>query len=350
MLKFGLVKLGGRILPPKYSQGKCAVTELLVSPTNSALILLREMLYIRLVEETMAARYAEQEMRCPVHLSVGQEAAAVGVCQALRLSDRVFSTHRCHAHYLAKGGDLNAMIAEIYGKEAGCIGGRGGSMHLTDPEKGMIVSVPIVSSSIPLAVGAALADKIDGADRVSATFFGDASVEEGVFHESANFASLNKLPVLFVCENNLYSVYTPLRERQPDRPLADLAKAHAMMAVTVDGNDAEAVLAATQDAVNHARSGKGPVFLVLDTYRWREHCGPNFDNDLGYRTEAEFLEWKRLDPLARLQAKLAASGSMDAKAFRAMETELQAAIDAAFEFAKAAPLPLPSQASQFVYA
>lgn len=322
-----------------------------ISPQNEKeLRLLHEMLYIRLVEETMAARYAEQEMRCPVHLSVGQEAAAVGVCQALRQSDRVFSTHRCHAHYLAKGGDLNAMIAEIYGKEAGCIGGRGGSMHLTDPEKGMIVSVPIVSSSIPLAVGSALADKIDGKDRLSVTFFGDASIEEGVFHESANFASLNKLPVLFVCENNLYSVYTPLRQRQPDRPLAEVAAAHAMTAMGADGNDVEAVLEVTLKAAEHARSGKGPVFLVFDTYRWREHCGPNYDNDLGYRTEAEYLEWKKRDPLERQKSRLVAADKLDDKILKTMEIELQRKIDAAFEFAKAAPLPQPSQASQFVYA
>lgn len=326
------------------------MTDLSAPSAGAALKLLREMLYIRLVEETMAARYAEQEMRCPVHLSVGQEAAAVGVCQALRIEDRVFSTHRCHAHYLAKGGDLKAMLAEIYGKEAGCLGGRGGSMHLTDPSKGMIVSVPIVASSIPLAVGAALSDKLDKSDRVSVTFFGEASTEEGVFHESANFASLNKLPVLFVCENNQYSVYTPLRRRQPDRPLVDLAKAHGMTAMRADGNNVSAVLDTTREAVEHARAGKGPVFLVFDTYRWREHCGPNFDNDLGYRTEAEFLEWKKRDPLERLKGEMLASGQLDEKTFQSMSSELQFTIDAAFEFAKAAPLPEPSQASQFVYA
>ncbi len=326
------------------------MTDLTVSQTPTAQKLLHEMLFIRLVEETIAARYAEQEMRCPIHLSVGQEAAAVGVCQALRPADRVFSTHRCHAHYLAKGGDLRPMLAEIYGKAAGCIGGRGGSMHLTDPEKGMIASVPIVASSIPLAVGSALADRIDGADRVSVAFFGDASVEEGVFHESANFASLNKLPVLFVCENNLYSVYTPLAQRQPARPLAEVVSGHAMKVLSADGNDVEAVLRASLEAAEHARSGKGPVFLVFNTYRWREHCGPNFDNQLGYRTEAEYLEWRARDPIECLKSKLASSGDLDERDLQKTQEEMQREIDDAFEFARAAPLPDPSQASQFVYA
>jgi len=326
------------------------VTDLSETEVVAAQRLLREMLYIRLVEETIASRYGEQEMRCPVHLSVGQEGIAVGVCQALRDSDRIFSTHRCHAHYLAKGGDLKRMLAEIYGKAAGCIGGRGGSMHLTDPDKGVITSVPIVASSIPLAVGSALADRIDRADRISIAFIGDASVEEGVFHESANFASLNKLPVIFVCENNLYSVYTPLHQRQPRRPITDVAKAHAMRAMSADGNDVEAVLRTSKEAANHARSGQGPVFLLLDTYRWREHCGPNFDNQLGYRTEAEYLEWKQRDPLERLKSKLLRSGALNDKAFAGMQAELQRSIDAAFEFARSAPLPEPSEASAFVYA
>jgi pyruvate dehydrogenase E1 component alpha subunit len=326
------------------------LTDLTVSNAGPAFKLLREMLYIRLVEETMAARYAEQEMRCPVHLSVGQEATAVGVCQALKVTDRVFSTHRCHAHYLAKGGDLKAMIAEIYGKAAGCIGGRGGSMHLTDPEKGMIASVPIVASSIPLAVGSALADKIDRKPNVSVAFIGDASIEEGVFHESANFASLNKLPVLFVCENNLYSVYTGLSERQPSRPITNVAMAHDMHAARADGNDVEAVLKATHEAVDRARSGNGPSFLQFDTYRWREHCGPAFDNNLGYRTMEEYEEWRAKDPIDLTRRKLHALKLVSEADEKQMAAELQAQIDEAFAFAKAAPLPDPSQASQFVYA
>lgn len=321
-----------------------------IAQREQMLRLHREMLRIRLVEEAIADRYAEQEMRCPVHLSIGQEAVAVGVCQALRQTDRVFSTHRCHAHYLAKGGDLKAMLAEIYGKAAGCIGGRGGSMHLMDPAKGMISSVPIVASSIPLAAGAALSDQLDGNDTVSVAFIGDASVEEGVFHETANFASLRKLPVLFVCENNLYSVYTPLRQRQPDRVLADVICAHRVRAVTVDGNNVAAVRRATEEAVNYARAKDGPSFLVFDTYRWREHCGPSYDNNLGYRAEEEYEEWKVRCPIELHRRQLRSLHLLSDGEEQELIGELKREIDAAFEFAKAAPLPEPSEASTHVYA
>jgi pyruvate dehydrogenase E1 component alpha subunit len=308
----------------------------------------RKMLRIRLIEEAIADHYGEGEMRCPVHLSIGQEAAAVGVCEALNVTDKVYSTHRCHAHYLAKGGDLNRMFDEICGKATGCIGGRGGSMHLMDVSKGMMASVPIVSSSIPIAVGSALADKRTRNGKVTVTFFGDASIEEGVFHESANFASLHKLPVLFVCENNLYSVYTPLNQRQPDRPLTEVARAHSMPAVHVDGNDVEATFRATSDAVARARDGQGPTFLLLDTYRWREHCGPAFDNNIGYRTEAEFHAWEARDPIRALRARIA--GALTATQDKEMTDEIAAEVEAARAHARAAPLPEPSQATQHVYA
>ena len=310
----------------------------------------RDMLRIRMIEEGIADRYAEQEMRCPVHLSIGQEASAVGVCHALMHTDRVFSTHRCHAHYLAMDGNLNAMLAEIYGKAAGCIGGRGGSMHLSDPAKGLIASVPIVASSIPLAVGTALSDQIDGNKNVSVTFFGDASVEEGVFHESANFASLRKLPVLFVCENNLYSVYTPLKHRQPSRPLTELARAHGMNSMHADGNDVVAVFKAAHEAVERARRGDGPTFLLLDTYRWREHCGPEFDNHIGYRTEAEYEAWHIQCPIKKSRENLQSQKILLPSDEDDMVAVFKWEIDNAFEFAKKAPLPEPSSASDHVYA
>jgi len=310
----------------------------------------RDMLRIRMIEEGIADRYADQEMRCPVHLSIGQEASAVGVCHALMHTDRVFSTHRCHAHYLAMDGNLNAMLAEIYGKAAGCIGGRGGSMHLSDPAKGLIASVPIVASSIPLAVGTALSDQIDGNKNISVTFFGDASVEEGVFHESANFASLRKLPVLFVCENNLYSVYTPLKDRQPSRPLTELARAHGMNSMHADGNDVVAVFKAAHEAVERARRGDGPTFLLLDTYRFREHCGPEFDNHIGYRTEAEYEAWHIQCPIKKSRENLQSQKILLPSHEDEMVAVFKREIDNAFEFAKKAPLPEPSWASDHVYA
>lgn len=312
--------------------------------------LYRSMVYIRMVEQGIADRYAEQEMRCPVHLSIGQEATAVGVCQALAREDRVYSTHRCHAHYLAKGGDLKAMLAEIYGKAAGCIGGRGGSMHLMDPSVGMFLSVPIVGSSIPLAAGGALSDKMEKNGHVNVAFIGDASVEEGVFHETANFASLHKLPVIFACENNLYSVYTPLSKRQPPRPITDAAKAHGIPAAQADGNDVEAVYRVTQKAVSRARAGDGATLLLFDTYRWREHCGPNFDNQIGYRTEAEYESWRKHCPIEIARAKLMHAKLLDEAADAMMAAELKSEIDAAFAFAKAAPLPSPAQAADHIYA
>jgi TPP-dependent pyruvate/acetoin dehydrogenase alpha subunit len=310
----------------------------------------KRMVRIRMVEEAIVRHYPEAEMRCPVHLSIGQEPAAVGVCGALAPTDKIYTTHRCHAHYLAKGGDLKRMLAEIYGKAAGCVGGRGGSMHLMDGERGVVASVPIVGSSIPLAVGSALADSRLGKDTVSVAFVGDASIEEGVFHESANFAALHKLPVIFACENNLYSVYTPLRLRQPARPLTELARAHGIPALHGDGNDVAEVHALTSEAVRRARKGGGPTFLLFDTYRWREHCGPNFDNHIGYRTEAEFETWKKRDGIKALHRSLTKKKLLSVEADAALEADIAAEIDEAVAFARQAPLPTPSDAAKYVYA
>lgn len=312
--------------------------------------LYREMLRIRSIEEEIAARYGAEKMRCPVHLSIGQEAVPVGLSAILRDSDQVVSTHRCHAHYLAKGGDLKAMLCELMGREPGCCGGRGGSMHLLDQSVGMLLSLPIVAASIPVGVGAALAMKQRREDNVAVIYLGDASVEEGVFHESANFASVHKLPAIFVCENNLYSVYTPLRERQPHRPITELARAHGLAAVEVDGNDVFAVHRAGGELVARARRGEGPSFLLADTYRWREHCGPNYDNSLGYRTEAEFESWKARDPIAALAQRLEQTGTLDAAQRKAIAAEIAAEIANAFAFAENAPFPAAATAALNLYA
>jgi len=258
----------------------------------------RSMLRIRLVEESIANKYSEQKMRCPTHLSIGQEAIAVGVCSNLTNEDQVLSTHRAHAHYLAKGGCLNSMLAEIYGKVTGCSKGMGGSMHLIDKSVGFMGSTAIVGNTIPVAVGSALAMKIKNKKSLSCVFFGDGATEEGVFYESVNFAIVRNLPVLFICENNLYSVYSGLEVRQPkERRIFEMVRAAGIEANHGDGNNVLEVSSLVKAAKDKILLGEGPQFLEFDTYRWREHCGPNYDNDIGYREEKEFLEWKKRDPL-----------------------------------------------------
>ena len=309
------------------------------------------MLKIRMVEETIAEKYPEQEMRCPVHLSIGQEAVAAGVCAALTNDDVVMSTHRAHAHYLAKGGDLPAMISEIYGKATGCCSGKGGSMHLVDLRVNMLGSTPIVGSSLPVGVGTAFGFWLKGEKRISTVFLGDGTTEEGVFFESLNFAALKKLPVLFICENNLYSVYSPLAVRQPiGRDLVSIAQAHGMAADRGDGNQVEEVHRMTAQAVARARAGQGPTFLEFATYRWREHCGPYYDNDLGYRTEAEYLSWKAKCPVENYERQLLQSGLLTETEVAAIKTKLRQEIDAAFQFAKKSPFPSGSTMNVPLYA
>jgi len=275
---------------------------------------------------------------------------AVGVCAALRPDDQVLSNHRCHAHYLAKGGDLTGMLAEMFGRATGCCGGRGGSMHLHDQAAGMLVSSPIVGGAIPLANGVGMAMRMQGRDSVAVVFFGDGACEEGVVHESLNFASHRQLPVLFVVENNFYSVCATLDERQPDRPLEDLAKGHAVPSFTVDGNDVFAVHEVANEAVARARRGEGPSLIVGDTYRWMAHSGPIDDIERGYRTSDEVAEWRRRCPVERARAHLAASGALSDAAERDFAAAFTAEIDTAFATALAAPFPARSSAGEHVYA
>ena len=320
-------------------------------PADLGAALLESMVRIRKVEEAIAAHYPEQKMRCPVHLSIGQEAASAGVCAALRPDDLAMSGHRSHAHYLGKGGSLNAMIAEIYGKETGCCHGRGGSMHLVDLAAGFVGAVPIVGSTIPIATGLAFADHQLKRDRVTVAFLGEAATEEGVFHESVNFASLHKLPIVFVCENNLYSVYSPMSVRQPaHREVWQLAAGHGVTAHQGDGNDPLAVYELARAAVAQARSGQGPVFLELKTYRWREHCGAGFDNHIGYRTEAEYQSWRERDPIATFERRLQAAGTFDAARFAQFTASVDAEIAEAFAQADRAPFPAAATLMDHVYA
>ncbi|MBI1206618.1 MAG: thiamine pyrophosphate-dependent dehydrogenase E1 component subunit alpha [Azospirillum sp.] len=313
--------------------------------------LLRDMIRIRAVEETIAARYGEGKMRCPTHLSIGQEAPAAAAAAVLRPTDLAVSGHRAHAHYLAKGGDLPAMIAEIYGKATGCARGKGGSMHLIDERVGFMGSTAIVGGTVPVGVGLALARALAGGDDIVCVFMGDAVVETGVFFEAANFAVVRRLPVLFLCENNLYSVYSPLSVRQPPgRSLQSVAAGLGLAASGGDGNDVRAAYGLIAAAADRLRSGNGPQFVELATYRWREHCGPHYDNDIGYRSIEEFEAWRRDDPIVRFREALLAEGTIDGAWLEATEAALAAEVLAAFAFAEASPFPEPEQAFRGLYA
>lgn len=288
----------------------------------------RFMYLIRCAEEEIAARYHQNDkMRCPTHLSIGQESTAVGVMLALSPHDHVYSAHRCHAHYLAKGGGLTAMIAELHGKATGCTGGWGGSMHLVDESVGFMGASPVVGDSISLAVGSAMAFKLDGTGRVAVAFFGDAAVETGQFWEAVNFATLKRLPIMLICENNLYSTATHISQRQPPSPIYERVKGF-MWSSRVDDWDVEAVY----QAAKRCREAQ-PGFLEIGTYRYREHVGPNYDWDLGYRTREEVLEYMSRDPLQIVRRKLRDED------VTSIENESKKLVLAAFENAMAAPWP-----------
>ncbi len=296
--------------------------------------ILASMLLIRRTEEGIVHRYSQQGMRCPVHLSVGMEAIAVGACHHLKPADRVFSTHRCHAHYLAKGGSLEKMALELYGKIGGCMDGRGGSMHLQDNQAG-VFSVPIVASSIPLAVGAALVEKMDKTGNIIIAFFGDAAIEEGVFAESMNFASLHNLPIIFICENNLYSVDTHIDQRQPPRAISNSAMAHGMANFHLNGNDPYKVARVFGMLIDEARKGT-PYFVVISGYRKYEHCGVNL--------EEHPVHCK--DPL---ETAMVSSG-LPANVITEIDATVLRTVRNAFGAAELAPLPTPEMADEFVYA
>ena len=312
--------------------------------------LYQSMLLIRRTEEAIARHYAEGKMRCPTHLSIGQEAVAAGVCEALSTEDTVFSTHRAHAHYLAKGGDLNGMLAEIHGKSTGCAKGRGGSMHLIDLSVGFLGSTAIVGNSIPLAAGSALSHKLRNTGHIACCFFGDGSTEEGAFYETLNFASVRQLPVLFICENNLYSVYTPLQDRQPEnRSVVQISEALGVRALSTDGNDVGEVYRNTNAAVKTIRHDGGPHLIEFMTYRWLEHCGPNSDQHLGYRPESEFQVWMRKDPLARLEKKLIDDGISTKDDLNIQDDVIKRQIDFGMEKAANDPFPSKETLSDGVY-
>jgi pyruvate dehydrogenase E1 component alpha subunit len=302
--------------------------------------LYRRMLLIRITEEIIAERYKEQEMRTPTHFSIGQEAVAAGICQALTPEDVVYSGHRSHAHYLARGGGIDDLVAELYGKESGSARGRGGSVHLTEKRVGFVASSAILGQTIAVAVGSALAFKLDAEKRVAVTFFGDGATDEGVFGESVNFAAVHNLPVILVCENNLYSTQSPRDIRiRPEMSITDRAAAFGVQTVAVDGYDPLAVHEAAREAREACLAGAGPVFIECSTYRWREHVGPYEDYDLGYRTKEEAEEWKARDPIVHLGRELVVAGACTQSDLDGWTSGISDEVETAIVKAKAASFP-----------
>ncbi len=283
--------------------------------------LLRAARRIRTIEETLAAHYPDGKMRTPTHFSIGQEAVAVGVCSVLRPDDVVTASHRCHAAYLAKGGNLDAMVAELYGKATGCCGGWGGSVHLRDTSVGFLGAAPLLGQTIPVAVGVAWAFKLAGSDRVAATFFGDGAVEEGIWYESLNFAAVHRLPILFVCENNRLSTHTPLGVRQASRGMTEVAwPIGVRWAWRIPGDSLTELASATRACVAELRQGTGPAYLECETMRYREHVGPGPNDSV---------------PPAVLAQEMARDGLRDVPEDPADVAEIAAAMTAA----EAAPWP-----------
>jgi TPP-dependent pyruvate/acetoin dehydrogenase alpha subunit len=286
------------------------------------------------VEEEIARVYPTDKIKSPVHLSIGQEAVSVGVCEALRPDDVVFGTYRSHAYYLAKGGDLKKMMAELYGKAAGCAKGKGGSMHLVDVAHGVMGASAVVGTTIANAVGYAYALKLQRKDSIVVSFFGDGATDEGVFHESLNFAALKQVPLLFICENNSYAIHTHLLRRHKEANLCERVRAYGIPAERVEDNDMLMIHEQAKVAVSKLRGRQaGPFFLECLTYRWKEHVGPNDDFHLGYRNYEEARPWVEGDQVARLAALIQPESRERIEA--AVEEEIRTAI----AFADQEPFP-----------
>ena len=307
----------------------------------------RAMLLIRLFEDKVQQLFAQGLVLGTTHLSQGQEAVAVGAVSALSPDDYLTITYRGHGHALARGVDVEAAFAELMGRETGLCKGRGGSMHFTDFSRGLIGAFAIVGAGLPVALGAAMSSKLQGNGRVALTFFGDGATNIGSFHEALNMASVWKAPVVFVCENNLYGEYSPIRATTPLDDLAARAAAYAMPGEVVDGNDIAAVHARTAAAVARARGGEGPTLLECKTYRYSGHSR----TDPGaYRRPGELDAWKAKDPIERLGQALVSEGVLDADAQARLRAEVQQQVDAAAARAAAAPWPAIEEMGRYVYA
>lgn len=314
--------------------------------------LYRQMLKIRLCEESFIEPILRGIIKCPVHLCTGQEAVAVGVCSSLQKEDYIFGNHRSHGHYLAKGGDLKRMVAEVYCRESGCAKGRGGSMHLRDVSVGMLGSVPIVSGTISLALGAALAVKISREKKVVVSFFGDGAAGEGALYESLNFAALKKLPIIFICENNLYSTHMPIKECRVSKNIFECAKSFSVKNWQADGNNIFRVIEKAENAVSLCRRGKGPVFLEFLTYRLHGHVGPD-DNIQGMHTDIRPLEeikrWLKKDPVLLLKNCLLNKNAISKSELKFLEMDVGMEIKKAHKFALASSFPKKRELNRYLY-
>ena len=310
------------------------------------------MLRIRLLEESFVEPIINGQIKTPCHLYSGEEAIAVGICANLNKNDVLFGNHRSHGHYLAKGGSMNKLTAEIFGKITGCSKGRGGSMHVTDPKCGVAGTIPIVAGAISLAVGSALAMKIRNQKRVTVSFFGDGATTEGLLHESLNFAALKKLPVLFVCENNLYATHMPIKECSANTKLYKMAQ-HLMTSIRIDGDDVLKVFETSKKLIKNIRNNKGPAFIECLTYRQRGHVGPD-DNIQGEHTdirgEKEVKAWLKKDPIKRFEKYLLNKKILDKKQKEKIYQMTNKQVDQTYRFMRKSPFPQKSELLKHVCA
>ena len=310
----------------------------------------RSMFLIRRSEEEIADLSLGQEIKTPVHLAIGQEAVSVGISSSLTPDDKIYSGHRGHAHYLALGASLNGLFAEVMGKETGVCKGMGGSMHLYDPDVGFQGSVPIVGGTIPIAVGAALACKYDNEGAIALCYFGDGAAEEGVLHESLNLAKTMELPILFICENNLYSSHLDIELRQPSNRISRFAEAHKIGISLLDGNDVISISASIKEVIEKMRVGGGPHFLEAVTFRWRGHVGPDINLDVGVRrSKKELEEWMKRDPIERLKLAILYRKQSLAEEIAKIENDVNKNISEAIKFAKSSSYPPLKNLLDFVY-
>ncbi len=311
----------------------------------------RTMQTIRQFEERLRDLFKEGKVPGFVHVSIGEEATPTGVCATLTDKDYITSTHRGHGHLIAKGGKLKPMMAEIFGKKTGYCKGKGGSMHIADFSIGILGANGIVGAGLPIATGAALAAKIRGSSEVAACFFGDGASNEGVFHESLNIASSWKLPVVFVCENNLYGEFTPGKDVTSVKDIADRARGHDMPGVVVNGNDVVEVHETMLQAVERARKGEGPTLIECKTYRWEGHVVGEeaFLGKRGYRSQEEIAEWKKRCPLATFERRFLEARMFTQAEFDAVKAAVKGEVDEAVSFAIESPLPKPEEALEDMF-